>query len=256
MRENAVNDLALYEEPDLYDLLASPAPAPEVAFYLDEARRRGGTALELGCGTGRLAIPLAQAGIHVTGLDLLPVMLGRTKDRAAAAGVEMDLVQGDMRDFRMEDRHFSLIYLPNTTLPHLLKTKDIIDCFSSVARHLAPGGAFIFDVFNPNVEMLSRKSGERHFRRRADHARLGTVTLEETFDYDAASQINRITWYWSAPEKPDFFVHPLHMRNLFPQEIPLLLELAGLRLAARYGDVGRSPFTGASSRQVCVCEAA
>ena len=251
-----MNDLALYEAPDLYDLLASPAPAPEVAFYLDEARRRGGTALELGCGTGRLAIPLARAGMHVTGLDVLPVMLERTKTRATEAGVDMDLVQGDMRTFDLGERRFSLIYLPNTTLPHLLETKDIIACFARAARHLAPGGAFIFDVFNPSVEMLSRKAGVRHFRRKADHVLLGTVTLEETFDYDAASQINRITWYWSAPERPDFFVHPLHMRNLFPQEIPLLLELARLRLTARYGDVGRSPFTGASTRQVCVCEAA
>ena len=249
-----MHDLALYEEPDLYDLLAAPAPGPEVAFYLEEARRRGGTALELGCGTGRLAIPLAQAGIEVTGLDLLPVMLARTRAAAADAGVTLELVQGDMRSFRLEGRRFGLIFLPNTTLPHLLDTADIIRCFSAVARHLAPGGAFIFDVFNPSVEMLSRKRGDRHLRRRADHPRLGTVTLEETFDYDAASQVNRITWYWSTPDRPDFFVHPLHMRNLFPQELPLLLERAGLRLSARYGDVARSRCVGESCRQVCVCE--
>lgn len=250
-----MDDLALYEEPDLYDLLAAPAPAPEVAFYLEEARRRGGTVLELGCGTGRLTIPLAQAGLRVTGMDLLPVMLERTRTQAAAAGVNLELVQADMRTFHLERRSFDLIFLPNTTLPHILDTADIIRCFSAAADHLAPGGAFIFDVFNPNVEMLSRKRGERHFRRRADHPRLGTVTLEETFDYDAASQVNRITWYWSAPGRPDFFVHPLHMRNFFPQELPLLLERAGLRLVARYGDIARSPFVGDSPRQVCVCEA-
>lgn len=251
-----MHDLALYEEPDLYDLLAAPAPGPEVAFYLEEALRRGGTALELGCGTGRLTIPLARAGVRMTGIDLLPVMLDRTRVKAAEAGATLELVQADMRDFHLAGRRFGLIFLPNTTLPHLLGTADIIACFQAVARHLAPGGAFIFDTFNPSIEMLARKSGERHFRRRADHARLGTVTLEETFDYDAASQVNRVTWYWSTPERPDFFVHPLHMRHLYPQELPLLAERAGLRIVASYGDIARSPFVGHSRRQVCVCEAA
>jgi len=251
-----MHDLALYEEPDLYDLLAAPEPGPEIAFYLEEARRRGDSALELGCGTGRLTIPLAQAGLQVTGIDLLPVMLARTKARAEEAGVHLDLLKADMRDFSLAERRFGLIFLPNTTLPHLLDTADIIRCFSAVARHLTPGGAFIFDVFNPSIEILNRKCGTRHFRRRAEHPLLGTVTLEETFDYDAASQVNRVTWYWSTPERPDFFVHPLHMRHLFPQELPLLAERAGLRIVARYGDIARGPFVGDSRRQICVCEVA
>lgn len=250
-----MRDLALYEEPDLYDLLASPDPAPEVAFYLEEARRRGTTALELGCGTGRLAIPMAQAGLRVTGLDVLPVMLQRTKARATEAGVDIEIVQGDMRTFDLKGQRFDLIFIPNTTLPHLLDTADIVRCFTAVEKHLAPGGVFIFDVFNPSIEILNRKRGERHVRRRATHPQLGTVTLEETFDYDAASQINRVTWYWSTPERPDFFIHPLHMRHLYPQEVPLLLERAGLKLSARYGTIARAPFVGDSPRQICVCEA-
>ncbi|MGE4064124.1 MAG: class I SAM-dependent methyltransferase [Rhodospirillaceae bacterium] len=250
------DSLALYHEPDLYDLLAAPEPTAELAFYREEAAKHGDPVLELGVGTGRLAIPLAEAGLRVTGIDLLPVMLNRTRERAEQAGVALDLFQADMRDFSLGDRRFGLILLPNTTLPHLLEAAEIVQCFSAVARHLAPKGAFIFDVFNPSIEMLSRTPGKRYLRRRAEHPVLGTVTLEETFDYDPASQVNRVTWYWSTPARRDFFVHPLHMRHLFPQELPLLAEKAGLRVVERYGDVARSPFVGESRRQICVCMAA
>ena len=80
--------------------------------------------------------------------------------------------------------------------------------------------------------------------------------MEETVDYDAALQINRVTWFWSTADQKDFLVMPLHMRALFPQELPLLIELGGLRLSKRYGDFDRRAFGSQSDRQVCICEIA
>jgi SAM-dependent methyltransferase len=247
---------AAYDQPDLYDVLAGDAQADELDFYLTEARRRGGEVLELGCGTGRLAIPLARKGHTVTGLDLSSAMLAHASKKAAAANVVVKLVCGDIRAFDVESRRFGLIFIALNSLLHLHSAEDIVACFRGAARHLAPGGAFIVDVFNPSLAMLSRKKEERYPVGTGVHPALGEITVQETCDYDAASQVNRLTWYWSARGKPDFLVHPLNLRSIFPQEMPLLIETGGLRLAARYGDFDKSAFVSESRHQICVCEAA
>jgi len=122
-----------------------------------------------------------------------------------------------------------------------------------VRRHLAPDGVFAFDVFNPDVRLLARARGERAFVMSAPSERYGELTVEATNDYDAAAQVNRATWYISTPSQPDRWVAPLHLRSIFPQELPLLLEGSGFRLLSRAGDLQGSPFTSASARQVCVC---
>src|SRR5580658_9433792 len=103
-----MNELALYDASALYDLAMSPNPAAE-AFYIAEARRRGGPVLALACGTGRFAIPLAQAGIQVIGLDVTPAMLERAKTKAAEAQVEITWLLGDMRNYDLEEKRFGLI---------------------------------------------------------------------------------------------------------------------------------------------------
>jgi hypothetical protein len=84
----------------------------------------------------------------------------------------------------------------------------------------------------------------------------GELRVEATSDYDAASQVNRATWYISTPERRDAWVTPLHLRSIFPEELPLLLAAGGLRLLSRAGDLTGAAFTSASSRQVCLCETA
>lgn len=84
------------------------------------------------------------------------------------------------------------------------------------------------------------------------HSSLGEVKIEETIAYDAATQVMRTDWYWSTAEQLDFRRTVLELRQIFPQELTLLLGLGGLKLAERYGDFDRSPFQPASSRQVCV----
>jgi hypothetical protein len=122
-----------------------------------------------------------------------------------------------------------------------------------VRRHLTADGIFVFDIFNPSVEILARPRDERWEVRRLSDPELGEIVVEATGDYDAASQINRSSWHLSAPGRPDFRTIPLHVRSIFPQELPLLLSTAGLRLEERYGDFDRSTFDGSSERQVCVC---
>jgi SAM-dependent methyltransferase len=240
----------LYSDPNLYDRIFSPGPYG--AFYAEEARRHGGPVLELACGTGQLLVPIARNGLNAVGLDLSAAMLARARDRARAAEADVELVEGDMRSFDLETR-FGLVFIARNSLLHLSTSEDFAACFDRVRRHLRPGGAFVFDVFNPSVEILARPPHQRFPVMRIEHPQRGEVTIEATSDYDAATQVNRATWYFSAPGEADFLVAPLHLRSIFPRELPLLLAAGGLRLESRSGDFSGAAFDSGSRHQVCTC---
>lgn len=246
--------LEIYDDAELYDLVAPPNGLIE-EFYANEAARLDGPILELACGSGRFAVPLAKRGFDVTGVDLHPAMLDRARSVANAAEVPVTLVRADMREFELGKR-FGLVFIAYNSLLHLHQSSDLISCFRSVARHLAEGGEFIMEIFNPSPQWLSLPIGERQRVGTCMHPLFGEITVEETLDYDSASQINRGTWYYSTATERDFRVRPLHLRNIFPQELPLLLEQGGLRLLKRYGAYDRSPFQSSSAHQICFCEKA
>ena len=208
--------------------------------------------LELACGTGLLTIPIALNGLPTVGLDKSSAMLSAAKKRASAAGASVAFVQGDMRDFAL-GRNFSLIFVARNSLLHLLSTEDLLASFTAVRRHLAPDGIFAFDIFNPDARLLARPPGQRFPVMEVSTATFGPLRVETTHDYDSATQVNRATWFVSAPDKQDAWIVPLVLRSVFPQELPLLLSAAGLDLIARFGDHSRAPFGPGSRSQVCLC---
>ena len=242
-----------YSDPQLYDLLF---PAGEYGhFYAEQARRAGGPVLELACGTGQILLPIAQTGTRCVGIDLSPEMLGAAAERMRTGSAPAELVEGDIRSFELGEA-FAMIFIARNSLLHLHATDDLLACFRSVRRHLKPDGVFIFDVFNPDVRMLARPEGTRIPLMQIEHPEYGRVSVEAEGEYDAATQVRSETWYFSAEGRPDFWTAPLAVRSIFPQELPLLLNAAGLRLEARYGDFAGGPFHGRSARQLCVCRAA
>jgi SAM-dependent methyltransferase len=122
----------------------------DVPFYLEEARRSVGPVLELGVGTGRIAVPVAAAGIDVVGVDLSAGMLAVARERAELAGATIDLRQGDMRDPPVEGA-FPLVLIPFRSLLHMETDADRRSVLAAVTRLLAPGGRLIFDVFAPDA---------------------------------------------------------------------------------------------------------
>jgi SAM-dependent methyltransferase len=182
-------------------------------------------------------------------------MLVEAQRKAAQRGVEVEWVRGDMREFDLH-RTFDLVFIAANSLLHLHEANDLVRCFRSVRRHLAPGARFIFDVFNPSVRLLAEADGVR--RRRGalsfvDPDR-GVVHVDVAETYDAAAQVTRGRWYFSTDSEADFAVAPLELRSIFPQELPLLLALGGLRVVDRFGDWSRGSFTPGSALQLCVCE--
>lgn len=245
-----------YSHAGLYDLMF-PERGPATEFYRAQAASQGASILELGCGTGRKLIPIAADGRQCVGMDLSEEMLAEARRKAAARNIDVRWLHGDMRDFDL-GRTFDMVFIAANSLLHLHDPESLVGCFRSVRRHLAPGGRFVFDVFNPSPRLLSEADGVRRTRESlafVDPER-GEVRVDVAEVYDAADQITRGTWYLSTAADKDFVVAPLEIRSIFPQELPLLLSLGGLRLIDRFGDWSRTPFTGRAPIQLCISEAA
>ena len=241
-----------YDYPALYDALL-PVGA-HLPYYTELARQASGDILELACGTGQLTVPMATAGFRVTGVDASEPMLDTARKRASAAKVAVEHLRGDMRRFDL-GRQFALIFIARNSLLHLHTTEDLLAAFRSIKRHLAPGGLLAFDIFNPNVQLLARPAGQRVPVFEKDTETFGKLSVETIGEYDSATQVGRARWYISAPGKPDAWVLPLDLRNIFPQELPLLLAAGGFRLKSRMGNLGPVPFDSNSRFQVCLCQA-
>lgn len=242
----------LYDHPALYDALL-PVRG-HLPYYLELARQASGDVLELACGTGQLTVPIAAAGVPIVGLDLSAPMLNVARERAAGAKVSVEHLQGDMRNFDL-GRQFNLIFIARNSLLHLHATEDILAAFATIRRHLAPGGTFAFDIFNPSIQLLARPADQRFPVMQVETESFGTLSVEQTSRYDAATQVGYGLWYVSAPGKPDAWILPLELRNIFPQELPLLLAAGGFHLKSRVGEVHDTSFHSNSRSQVCLCKA-
>jgi SAM-dependent methyltransferase len=257
---------SLYDDPELYDLLFPAAEEITSArddarrrlmiaserFYLEEASKGGARVLELGCGSGRLTVLMAQNGIDVVGADLSNPMLDAARGKARAAGVDVRFIRADMRYLDLEEK-FATILIPGNSLLHLSTIEELKQCFAGVRRHLGPGGRLVFDISKWDMSRYARDPGHRYPAFTLNHPRVGEITVEETAGYDAAAQVRHVVWYVSTAGAPDFRKIEYQLRVIFPQELLLLLETVGFRLEARYGEFTREPFGASSPRQVCVC---
>lgn len=243
----------------LYDSVPSYHARNDMDFYVARARAAKGPVLEVGCGTGRILLASAEAGATVTGLDGSEVLLGRCREKLAAepdtVRQRVSLHHGDARDFDL-GRQFALITSPFRVFQHMTTAGDQLRALASIRRHLAPGGTFIFDVFNPSFEkLISDRSAEqeetplqrlpdgRYFRR---CYRIGKVRW-----LDQVNETDLIYYVSDGPGKPEQrYVHHFDMRWYLPAEMEHLLARAGFRVAAVYGDFDERPLTDASWEQV------
>jgi len=143
----------------LYDQVIPYRDRPDVEFFVQAALDSGSPVLEVGCGTGRVLLPTARAGISITGLDISTHMLDVCRQTLEQEPPEVQervtLAEGDMRNFDLGGT-FSLITTPFRPFQHLLTTKDQISCLQCIQRHLEPGGFLILDIFNPSLEGITK----------------------------------------------------------------------------------------------------
>jgi len=226
----------------------------DVRFYVEEARRAGSPVLELGCGTGRILIPTAQAGIDIVGLDRAPSMLAIARKKIAEVGHEtqrrIELVEGDMRTFWL-DRRFSLVTVPYRAFLHLLTSEDQRRALERIREHLTDGGRLVFNVFDPRLDIIAGHFGPLGSGLKKEmeffHPETGNrVVVWDTRQYDPERQMIEQYWVFEEVDPEGRVVAksyaPLTLRYVYRFEMQYLLELCGYRIEALYGDFQRGPF--------------
>ncbi|MGZ5213416.1 MAG: class I SAM-dependent DNA methyltransferase [Actinomycetota bacterium] len=233
---------------DVYDEIYPEVPSSgDVSTTVDFLSSLAGSepALELGIGTGRVAIPLAAAGVKVHGIDASSAMVDRM--RAKPGGDAIPVTIGDFRDFSLE-MAFSVIYVPFNTFFGLLTQDDQVACFRAVARHLAPGGVFVMEAFVPDVARFDRGQRVSAIRVEPDE-----VSLDVSI-YDPTVQVNDTQHV--VIREDGIRLYPVRIRFAFVPELDLMARLAGLRLRERWADWERTPFSSGSEKHISVWERA
>jgi hypothetical protein len=201
-----------------------------------------GAALELGIGTGRIALPLSARGVPVHGIDLSAAMLAQL--RAKPGADRITVTEGDFADTRL-DQTFRLGYLVFNTIMNLTSQDAQVACFRTMAAHLEPGGCFVIEVMVPDLQRLPPGETVRPFQLDADH--LG-------FDsYDVADQ-GLISHHFFRQADGSWQRDSIPFRYVWPAELDLMAALAGLRLRERWDGWQRDPFTSQSRQHVSVWE--
>jgi SAM-dependent methyltransferase len=253
---------------DVYDLLApyydlgTGGFDEDIAVYLGFARRTAAPVLELGCGTGRLLLPLARAGLSVAGLDRSAAMLGYAQRRLCREGaVEARLVQGEMCCPPLDGR-FGLVFVALDGFLHLTSRDQQLQALRSARRLLSRAGLLLLDLPAPAAPGWEDWSAGARPLVQAWSAVLGNgarITKLSSFVADASTQTHQVSETYERLDRDGSVRRQAveyALRFVFPAEMELLLDAAGLELRGRYGDYDLSPFRAGSPRQICVAGAA
>jgi Methyltransferase domain len=212
---------------------------PAVSFLAELAGT--GAALELGIGTGRIAIPLSRRGVRVHGIDLSSDMVAELRAKPGTDGIGVTI--GDFATTRVGGT-FKLAYLLRNTIMNLTTQDGQVACFQNVAAHLEPRGCFVVEVAVPGLQRLPPGETVRPFTVTPTH-----LGFEE---YDAAAQIAFSHHYWVVDGRLETLSAPF--RYVWPSELDLMARLAGMALRERWSDWSRAPFTSDSRTHVSVWE--
>ena len=255
--ELRVGSAAHYEDPAYY-AKAYADRTDDVAHYVALAKKHGGPVLEYGCGSGRIALPMARAGIDVFGIDLSQPMLAelesKLRDEPPEVRRRVHVRQGDMREVALKKR-FPLVICAFNTLLHLYVRDDVERFLARVRRHLARGGTFVFDANVPTPFDLCRDPSKAFKMPAFRHPTLRRrVRYAERFDYDPIRQILFVAMEFS-PTVGEPFVTPLAHRQFFPAELEALLHYNGLDVVKREGGFRGEPLDRHVDTIVWTCRA-
>jgi SAM-dependent methyltransferase len=213
---------------------------PTVEFLVNLVGR--GTALELGVGTGRIALPLRRRGVPVHGIELSPPVVEQLRSKPGAEDIEITI--GDMVSTKVDGR-FSVAYLLRNTIMNLTRQAEQVACFANAAAHLKPGGCFVIEVMVPELRRLPPGKTVHAFTVTPTH-----LGFEEYIDFVA--QRSDSHHYWVIDGRLETFSAPF--RYVWPSELDLMAQLAGMTLRERWSGWDRAPFTSESTSHISVWE--
>ena len=240
---------------ELYDLEHRDLDA-DLPLYTNFAARCDGPVLEVGCGSGRVCLALARAGIDVLGIDPSAAMLSLARTRAASMKLARSVCfeQADVRDLAYEDR-FTLVLFPLNGFLHLLTVEDQLQALRCMAQALLPGGFMIVDLPNPHTVFVPEADGQRLLRRRFSSPEGVSWASYTTTETDLAEQRQSLTLLYEREEPgqtvPQVAVEMV-LRYVYRHEMALLLQQSGMIVDAVYGTYDLDPYTEDSSQMVFV----
>lgn len=226
----------------------------DIAFYVEEAKQSGSPVLELGCGTGRILIPVARAGVDIIGLDQSPDMLEVARQKVASLDADtrgrIGLVEGDMSDFDL-GRQFNLVMIPFRAFLHLITPEDQRRALTCIREHLTEGGRLIFSIFDPRLDLIAAHGGPlgAAIKKQNEFAHPDTghkVVVWESRHYDLERQVIEEVRIFEELDGEGRVISktysPMTLRFAYRYEMQYLLELCGYQIEALYGDFQRAPF--------------
>src|SRR3972149_2494185 len=252
-----MNDYTAFAE--LYDLFYAAFDA-DIPMYAGFAERTGGPILEIGSGTGRVALALAEEGHHIIGLEISQAMrsIAQRKIDAAGASDQVALIAGDMRGFQI-DEYFGLVVAPINTFLHNLTLEDQLATLSNIKRHLKPGGLLVMDCFNPDPAQAADDRRLIVQRSVIDRATGQTALLLLSRATDWGNQLQEITYLVDRPDAQGRIqrtVFPASFRFIFRNEMQALLKLGGFDLKEVYGSYELDQFETGSDKMIVVASPA
>ncbi len=205
--------------------------------------------LELACGTGRIAIPLAVKGSKVTGIDNCASMIDQAKRNARGAGVEIDWILGDMRSFDLGRDDFDLVVLAFNGLNSLLTIEDALACLRCARKHLAPNGRLVIDTFLPSPERLAAEELQIDYVLPDDTK----ITITAQRSYDPAAQIRTLDLQIASSDGSPPGTDRSEVHVFYPSELSLLVHQADFDIVAMYGGYDQRRLDALSRRCIFVC---
>ena len=222
-----------------YDHMHPDGPATQAVANVLAGLAAGGRALELGIGTGRVALPLAARGIEVHGIDASQAMVAKLQAKPEGAAIPVSI--GDFAEFQLDGK-FSLVFVVFNTFFGLVTQEAQVQCFRNAAAHLDQGGVFLVEAFVPDPGRFTRGQSLNVNRIEADQVELD-VTRHDPLTQRVHSQHLIFT-------ESGTRLYPVQLRYAWPSELDLMARLAGLRLRERWSDWTGAPFTAASSGHI------
>jgi SAM-dependent methyltransferase len=229
----------------------------DIEFFVGEAEKTQGRVLEVGCGTGRLTIPMLERGVRVAGFDPLPEMLERLRKLAGDLDVDVDVSCQRIESFRY-DKRFDLILAPFRVFNHCLDPASQRAALENCRRHLARGGRLVLATFVPDPELITSATSMIQYMATVVHPETKRAVICSQFnaEIDLLNQRRTDVWVFEELDRDQRVlrkVHlPLEIRWVYPSEMALLLELAGFDQFEIHGGFQRQPLDDTSSEQVWI----
>jgi SAM-dependent methyltransferase len=248
---------------ELYDLVPGYAKRTDIDFYLQHCVTAKGPILELGCGTGRILLPAAEAGCRITGIDISKHMLAQCQQKlerkSGAVQSRVKLVQSDMTSFDLAEP-FVLSMIPFRAFLHVIAVEDQLACLRCINRHLSPGGRLILDVFQVDLKRINNPRATEESEDFAEYelpdgGRLRRAGRVAAFHpADQVNDVEMIYYLTNLDGTTERIVQAFPFRYIFRYEMEHLLARCGFRVVDLFGNFDKSPLVDNSPEMIFVAK--